>query len=141
MICTTCQNDLPDDQFSWKIKNVRKHKICKECTKIRKKQHYETNKDVYLEKQIRINKAQRRKIQSLVDEYLKTHPCVDCGESDPVVLEFDHTDPLLKSFCVSRAHQIRVSESVLFSEIEKCEIRCANCHRRKHHRERKAPIG
>jgi len=65
-------------------------------------------------------------------EYLSNNPCVDCGESDPIVLEFDHIDPSTKSFKISR----RISGSTtswkrIYEEILKCEIRCANCHRRR----------
>ncbi len=65
-------------------------------------------------------------------EYLSEHPCVDCGESDMCVLDFDHIDPDTKSFTVSR----RLSGSTnswktILAEIQKCEVRCANCHRRR----------
>ena len=61
-------------------------------------------------------------------DYLKKHPCVDCGEKNPIVLEFDHLrDKLIE---VSRLVQY-TSINKVQSEIEKCEIRCANCHRRK----------
>ena len=61
-------------------------------------------------------------------DYLKKHPCVDCGEKDPIVLEFDHLkDKLIE---VSRLVQY-TSMNKMQNEIEKCEIRCANCHRRK----------
>lgn len=62
--------------------------------------------------------------------YLLEHPCVDCGETDPVVLEFDHIYPETKSFNISN----KINEyglKKLKEEIDKCEIRCANCHRRK----------
>lgn len=67
--------------------------------------------------------------------YLKEHPCVDCGENDPIVLEFDHVrDKLLP---VSVLVNNRVSWDMIMAEIEKCEVRCANCHRRKTTRELK----
>ena len=57
-------------------------------------------------------------------DYLKKHPCVDCGEKNPIVLEFDHLrDKLIE---VSRLVQY-TSINKVQSEIEKCEIRCANC--------------
>lgn len=63
--------------------------------------------------------------------YLMQHPCVDCGEPDTRVLEFDHVDPASKSSKVSRmvadGRLIRLIEQ----EVAKCEVRCANCHRRR----------
>ena len=61
-------------------------------------------------------------------EYFETHPCVDCGETDPVVLEFDHL--AAKSFDIGQSIDRRPWAAIL-AEIEKCEVVCANCHRRR----------
>lgn len=63
--------------------------------------------------------------------YLLTHPCVDCGERDPVVLEFDHRDSAIKKEGVAELMFSLYSLEHLKEEIEKCAVRCANCHRRK----------
>lgn len=64
-------------------------------------------------------------------KYLLGHPCLDCGETDPRVLDFDHTWP--KRFTIGDAlTRSNISQDLLASEMERCEIRCANCHRKKH---------
>jgi ArsR family metal-binding transcriptional regulator len=62
--------------------------------------------------------------------YLKTHHCVDCGESDPIVLEFDHVRGK-KDIAVSNAVCNGWAWKRIYAEIEKCEVRCSNCHKRK----------
>ncbi len=63
--------------------------------------------------------------------YLLEHPCVDCGESDPVVLEFDHVRGE-KRFTIARAVSGSTrSWKLIKIEIDKCEVRCANCHVRR----------
>ena len=55
---------------------------------------------------------------------------MDCGENDIVVLEFDHIgDDKLSSISlmISRA----ASWTTILKEIEKCEVVCANDHRRR----------
>lgn len=65
----------------------------------------------------------------LIVEYFRTHPCVDCGEDDPLVLQFDHVSGE-KSNSIS--DMVRdYSWATILAEIAKCEVRCANCHLRK----------
>jgi hypothetical protein len=71
----------------------------------------------------------RRRNVAYVREILADGGCVDCGESDPVVLDFDHVGE--KAQNVSRLTSQEVSRERISREIAQCEIRCANCHRRK----------
>ena len=68
-----------------------------------------------------------------VEEYLSTHPCVDCGEDDIVVLEFDHLGKEPKKATISQLKFNNYSIETIIKEIEKCEVVCANCHRRRHY--------
>jgi hypothetical protein len=68
-------------------------------------------------------------------EYFKGHPCVECGEADPIVLEFDHLRD--KSFSIGQALSRRKWQDIL-DEMQKCEVVCANCHRRRTARRRGA---
>jgi hypothetical protein len=63
------------------------------------------------------------------------HPCVDCGESNPVVLEFDHVRGRKRMAVANMARQ-GYSIGAIEEEIAKCQVRCANCHRIKTHKER-----
>lgn len=91
--------------------------------------HYLENIDYYKEKAVKHNAEYKGRNLQFVVDYLKQHPCVDCGETDPIVLEFDHLRNKRKE--VSRLINDCVSIEILVEEIEKCEVRCANCHRRK----------
>lgn len=66
-----------------------------------------------------------------VFDYLRTHPCVDCGETDIAVLEFDHRDQKAKEVRVSALVAQGYSTRTVMREIAKCDVRCANCHRRR----------
>lgn len=71
--------------------------------------------------------------KTYIDAYLLRHPCVDCGEADLIVLEFDH----VRGTKVNNISRLRLNGAplaIIQTEIEKCEVRCANCHRRATHR-------
>ena len=58
--------------------------------------------------------------------------CIKCGyDKYPEVLEFHHRDPSKKDFNVSSKGHSRSWDRVK-SEIEKCDLLCANCHRETH---------
>lgn len=64
---------------------------------------------------------------AFITDYLSKHPCVDCGECDVIVLEFDHLDN--KKHAVSRLKGCSLER--VRAEIAKCQVRCCNCHRRR----------
>jgi len=121
-VCGVCQEEKPTDDF-YKFKDSRNKNgkgiylkyLCKECDK----------KNGLKQK----TKSRQRKREFLW-EYKKTHPCVDCSESNPIVLQFDHVrgDKHMNiTEMSSGGHSLRK----LQEEIKKCVVRCANCHLRK----------
>jgi hypothetical protein len=66
---------------------------------------------------------------------LKCGPCMDCKvQYNPWQMQFDHRNPELKSFQVSK-NASSITEKVL-SEIKKCDLVCANCHADRTHKRR-----
>ena len=90
---------------------------------------YATNKERLRNVKSKRTKQSRKRNSQFVFEYLMTHPCIDCGEDDPIVLEFDHKGN--KSINVSDMISRSYSIEKIKLEIQKCDVRCANCHRRK----------
>lgn len=61
--------------------------------------------------------------------------CIDCGYNKCLqALEFDHVDPSQKEFTISGKHCF--SWGKIKIELDKCVLRCANCHRERHANER-----
>jgi len=84
-------------------------------------------------------RRRRERAKSFVLNHLLRHPCVDCGETDPVVLEFDHTGE--KTSEISRLAHEGVRIEVLQKEMGLCEVVCANCHRLRTGQRRRAAAG
>jgi hypothetical protein len=62
---------------------------------------------------------------------LKNKICIDCSESDPVVLQFDHIDKATKDLAVCEMVNRGYNTQRILMESLKCVVRCANCHTRR----------
>lgn len=103
--------------------------MCRKCIKKYRSKYYKKNKDHIKVKSKRNNTLYKQRNAQFIWDYLKEHPCTDCGETDPVVLEFDHRGD--KKYHLSEMVSRYSSLTKINQEIAKCDVRCANCHRRK----------
>lgn len=98
---------------------------CRECFR----DYFRARGDVH-RSQVKSAKVMRlASARELILRHLATHPCVDCGETDVVVLEFDHVGA--KRYNISTLVAAGPSASRLFAELQQCEVVCVNCHRRR----------
>jgi len=125
-LCPGCKYDKLVEGFAKnKLRKDGLQVYCRECKSRVDNAYYLRNKQEHYQRVRNYLLQNRRKLW----EYLLTHPCADCGESDPVVLEFDHFK--VKELAISNMLRRRFSWSAIEKEIEKCDVRCSNCHRRK----------
>jgi hypothetical protein len=134
--CSKCQTEKnADSEHFYSSKRDGFIQPCIDCIKVRCKLLYQNDENYRTRRanrKVRIRNASRE----FVREYLKTHPCVDCGEGDFIVLQFDHDDPSSKRYDIANMVTNAWKLEAIKREIEKCSVRCANCHTRKTARQR-----
>lgn len=127
-ICPRCGGDpKPITEFNWKVKGKRRQTHCKTCQSELTREHYRKNPEPYLARARR----SRKRAKEWLKEYLTRSKCVDCGNNDARVLEFDHVNGDKVNAVTTMANS-GYSIATLEKEAAKCEIRCANCHRIRH---------
>jgi len=125
--CTQCHLPKVLEDFNFAISAEGKLEAeCREC----KKKRYADNPEPQKQAASARRDINRRMLQNFVFDYLLEHPCVDCGEADLDLLDFDHVRGEKRNI-ISRMVNNNVSIETLRSEIDKCDIRCANCHRKR----------
>jgi hypothetical protein len=130
-LCGGCGVQQPVEDFPFKNAAVgKRHSRCRACLRQNSRRHYQGNKRAYLKRNQKNNPLQRNTNRLFVMQFLLEHPCVRCGQSDPVLLEFNHIDPATKTANVCDVIHSRASLTRVRDEIGKCEVLCANCHQR-----------
>ena len=128
--CSMCQQWKPLTEFHRnRSRRDGRQNLCKPCNIARNQRWYREHPEVRWARMDEYNRRRKRKLQELLLAYLEDHPCVDCGESDPIVLDFDHLRDKVAN--VSLMVLRKRPWSVILEEIAKCDVRCANCHRRR----------
>lgn len=134
--CAHCREVKPIEEFAYSNRLLgTRQKHCRACMSMFNKNSYD-KKTAEERQKIYDNRTKRREnARQYVWDYLASHPCVDCGESDPRLLEFDHVRGKKKA-AISVLASGRYSLETIQAEIAKCEVRCTSCHRKKTYKDR-----
>lgn len=127
--CYRCGADKPVDDFAWRRKEKgQRDSFCRPCRSAYGKEHYAANRQRYIDQARERKRVVAHERYLFLIDFFREHPCVDCGETDPMVLEFDHLGD--KQFGIGTGFAERNWQTIL-ADIDKCEVVCSNCHRRR----------
>lgn len=146
--CTKCHMVAPLSAFPPAGKPSRPGSWCRDCKREHLRQWKARNPDHWREwlaknhdrvrarqaawrsetRATRLPKQKSRKDERLAAvRALKERPCTDCGGSfPPECMDFDHVGEGKRR---SVSAMVRYSWDLVLTEIAKCELVCANCHR------------
>lgn len=126
--CSVCKEIKPISAFSRRgNKGWERHALKSNCNDCR----YKTIKRCYDKDKERVRERSRQRRQELREllQQAKTKPCADCGITYPYyVMDFDHRPDETKHFKLASASRWHSREKLL-TEVKKCDVVCANCHR------------
>lgn len=111
------------------------HERVKKWARENRKARY--NNDPEFKERIRQSTLeQRQRIRAKLEELRAQLECSQCGEKDPDCLDFHHRDSSGKLRNVTACQ----SYKSLQTEMTKCDVLCANCHRKLHAQERRKQL-
>jgi hypothetical protein len=136
--CSVCKKLKSLTDFHWRYPGVKRHCHCKSCQQQRSNKNYESRKETR-KKEIKAWRKQRRRQYEVLVQDAKDKPCADCGKVYPYwVMQFDRIKPGKVDDVSSMVGQVR-SLPLLLTEMQKCEVVCANCHANRTHLRRLKP--
>ena len=125
--CTRCKLDLTNEDFPLVNKKTGKiSSVCGNCKREYDRVYWENNKLIKSENKNKLRRENRLEKRKYIIDILQLSHCMDCKNSDWRILQFDHRDREEKSFNISDS--LSYSIETIQSEIDKCDIVCANCH-------------
>jgi len=126
--CSTCGLDKPLSEYNNLKKSPDgKQARCRACCR----EWYEQHKDDHKKKVAKNTQDRLGWRRQWLWDFLVEHPCVDCGQKDPVLLELDHRDCSTKVQGVAQMIRSKAAWKEILAEVDKCESRCLYCHRRR----------
>jgi len=128
--CARCKLSLPMSAFAASTNRKRGGSYSRACQNAYSKEHYRRNASAHKKRRSVNRLGYISTNQRWMVEYLQGKGCVDCGEMDPIVLEFDHVSGT-KVDDIGNMIRRGWGRHRIVAEVAKCVIRCANCHRRK----------
>ena len=137
-----CYEILPIENFAWKNKSkgLRLHNCssCRYKSDMRRYNKTPEAKQRYRANHAKWEKKHRAHLRSIINEIKLNSGCVDCeGTFPPSVMDFDHVRGT-KKYGIAEMVSMAMPLDTILKEIEKCEVRCAPCHRTRHKNERAA---
>jgi len=138
-VCSSCKvPKLKKEFYINRAKKDGRQYFCKECQRDYHNNTWYIKKRKDRLKQIKESKLHRRRVnyRKIINDYF-SNGCFDCGEKDVRVLEFDHVRGVKKRFKSKRGEGVAYlvtngyAWKTIKAEIDKCEVRCCNCHKLK----------
>lgn len=140
MKCAACKRDKPKSDFGWRNRALGKLQFyCKSCVLKIQRRHYRNSEHRRIV--VKANRDKRRKLlQDYANKILVERKCIDCGNGDIVVLGFYYkqrpsVSNSLELKNISSYIRAVMRDKFVKEEIEKCDVRCANCQKRKEHKD------
>lgn len=122
-ICYRCRVSKDDSEFNKSARTSdRLHSYCRDC----QKQHYRDNAARHRANVRRNDDLRIARLREVIYQRMSTG-CVDCGNRDIRVLEFDHVRGIKIRGVGAMVTRGSGYEAVI-AEMDKCEVRCRNCH-------------
>jgi hypothetical protein len=122
--CPKCARDLPLTRFN-RNGDGRQH-WCRDCFRA----YFRDRADKHREQSRAARERRREPAREFIRDHLAQHCCADCGEDEVLVLEFDHHDGR-KTAGVAKLLAEAARLERIRAEVERCEVVCVNCHRRR----------
>ena len=139
-----CRRGHPRTPENTYYHRVTGHIVCRVCDRLwanknHKRPEYRKKAAARMQRWRVTNKEQERErtVRLIAEKYKflngwkAERGCQHCPERDPVCLDLHHRDPKEKEVTISQVI-VRWSLQRLEVELAKCDVLCANCHRKLH---------